>query len=197
MFGLSPVSIPTSFEHTKYPLAEEKVRMLQKNREEALAAHEVARSRMANRKRSTFVPFQLGQKVWLDSRNLKTIYHKKMAPKREGPFLITEVLSPITYRLQLPKSWKIHDVFHATLLRPYKETDVYGTNFPRPPPTLQDGEEVYEIETILNHRRRGRSYQYLVKWTGYPIEEASWEPEQVFSDDGDVLSQYKQRHHLA
>ena len=197
MFGYSPLAIPLSFERTKYPMIEDKMKTLQKNREEALAAHELARSCMANRRRSTFTPFKLGQKVWLDPRNLKTIYHKKMAPKREGPFSITEVLSPITYRLGLPRTWKIHDVFHATLLRPYRETDVYGENFPQPPPILQEGEELYEIETILNHRKRGRTYQYLVKWTGYPISEASWEPEDVFSDDVDTLTQYKARHHLA
>ena len=38
-----------------------------------------------------------------------------MKPKREGPFLITEVLGPITYRLQLPASWRIHNVFHAEM----------------------------------------------------------------------------------
>ena len=52
------------------------------NREEALAAHELARSCMIDRRKSTFVPFKKGDKVWLDSRNLKTIYHKKMKPKR-------------------------------------------------------------------------------------------------------------------
>jgi transposase InsO family protein len=197
MFGMSPIAIPLSFEHTKYPTIEEKTKTLQRNREEALAAHELARSRMAERRKSTFSPFKLGQKVWLDSRNLKTFYHKKMKPKREGPFEITEVLGPVTYRLGLPKSWKIHDVFHATLLRLYKENETYGTNFPQPPPVLQDGEELYEIETILNHRKRGRTYQYLVKWDGYPISEASWEPEDVFSADGDTLARYKLRHHLA
>ena len=35
-----------------------------------------------------------------------------------------------------------------------------------------------------------------VKWKGYPIEEASWEPEEVFSDDGDLLSLYKDHHQL-
>jgi len=26
-----------------------------------------------------------------------------------------------------------------------------------------------------------------MKWKGYPISEALWEPEQAFSDDGDCL----------
>ena len=73
-----------------------------------------------------------------------------MKPKREGPFRITEVLGPLTYRLQPPTSWRIHNVFHVTLLKPYRENETYGQNFPEPPPELVEGEEVYEIETILN-----------------------------------------------
>ena len=101
----------------------------------------------------------------------------------------------VTYRLQLPSSWRIHNVFHAALLRRYKENNIYGENFTEPPPELV-GEEVYEVKTILNHRKRGRGHQYYVKWKGYPISNASWEPEHSFSDDGTILEQYKRRHHL-
>ena len=83
-----------------------------------------------------------------------------------------------------------------TLLRQYKETDIYGANFSRPPPDIIEGEEVYEVEQILKHRKQGRGYQYYVAWKGYPILEASWELEQVFSDDGDLLTNYKLHHHL-
>jgi hypothetical protein len=119
---------------------------------------------MAEKRRNTFTLFTIGQKVWLDTRNIKTNYHKKMAPKREGPFEIEEALGPVTYRLKLPTTWKIHNVFHAVLLKPYVETEVHGENFSRPTPDILDGEEVYNVETILKHRRRGRSYQYLIKW---------------------------------
>ena len=101
-----------------------------------------------------------------------------------------------TYRLKLPPTWKIHPVFHATLLRQYQETEVYGANLPRPPPNIIKGEEVYEVERILKHQKRGQGYQYYVTWKGYPISEASWELEQVFSDDGDLLTKYKLNHHL-
>jgi hypothetical protein len=88
-------------------------------------------------------------------------HHKKIAPKWEGPFEIDEVLGPVTYRLKLLESWKIHNVFHAALLRPYIKNKVYGNNYPRPLPELLEGEQVYEM--ILRHRRRGRGYQYYVK----------------------------------
>ena len=68
---------------------------LLRNRKEALAAHELARHRIADKRKSTFTPFKKGDRVWLDSRNLKTIYHKKMKLRREVPFTITEVLGPV------------------------------------------------------------------------------------------------------
>ena len=58
MFGESPVAIPLSFENTKYPTIEDKMKTLLQNREEALAAHELARSRMTDRRKSTFTPFK-------------------------------------------------------------------------------------------------------------------------------------------
>ena len=119
-----------------------------------------------------------------------------MAPKREGPFKIEEVLGPLTYRLKLPESWRIHNVFHATLLRLYKENEIHGKNYPRPPPDIEDGEEVWEVESILKHRRRGREYEYFVKWAGYPITEGLWEPKQSFSGAVNILNEYQQRHQL-
>jgi hypothetical protein len=124
------------------------------DRDEALAAHGLARARMADRRRNMFTPFTVGQKVWLDTRNMKMNYHKKMAPKREEPFKVEEVLGPVTYQLKLPTTWRIHNVFHAVLLKPYIKTEVHGENFSRPVPDILDGEEVYNVETIFEHRKR-------------------------------------------
>ena len=129
MFGDSPQAIPYSFSNTRVPAVEDKMKRLQRDREEALTAHELARTRMIERRKTMFTPFRKGNKVWLDSRNLKTLYHRKMAPKREGLFKINEVIGPVTYRLKLPDAWKVHDVFHASLLWQYKENEVYGANF--------------------------------------------------------------------
>ena len=71
-------------------------------------------------------PFKVNDQVWLESKNLKIPYQsRKLAPKREGPFKIKEVLGLVTYRLTPPKQWRIHDVFHACLLTPFKETDLH------------------------------------------------------------------------
>ena len=106
MFGESPLAIPLSLERTKYPAIQDRMKSLIQNREEALAAHELARSRMADQQKSMFVPFTKGDQVWLD---------------------------------------------YTT----YKENGIYGENFVKPPSELEEGEEVYDMETILNHRKRG------------------------------------------
>jgi RNase H-like domain found in reverse transcriptase/Integrase zinc binding domain/Chromo (CHRromatin Organisation MOdifier) domain len=194
--GNNPISVPITFSHTKFPTIEEKMKWMICDREEALAVHELARTRIANQKQSKFIPFEKNQKVWLDTRHLKIHHHKKIAPKRERLFKINKVLGPVTYQLKLLESWRIHNVFHATLLRPYIENEVYGNNYPKQLPELLEGEEVYKVETILKHWRRGRGYQYYVKWKGYPITEATWENESAFSNNGDMIQQYKDQYQL-
>ena len=74
--------------------------------------------------------FKVGAKVWLEGSNLALPYQtRKLAPKHHRPFTITKQVSPVTYKLQLPPAWTIHDVFHASLLTPYHITEQKGTNY--------------------------------------------------------------------
>ena len=149
---------------------------------------------MKERLTSKFKPWKVGEKVWLDGKNLHLHYpSKKLAPKREGPFEISQVLSPVSYRLRLPPTWKIHDVFHASLLSPYRETAEHGPNFIEPPPDLIEGEEEYEITEILAHRGTARRRQYLVSWEGFSSAENTWEPESNLSHARTLLQEYKDR----
>jgi Chromo (CHRromatin Organisation MOdifier) domain len=102
----------------------------------------------------------------------------------------------VTYQLKLSESWRIDEVFHAALLQPYRENEVYGEIYIRPPPDIEEGEEVYEVEQILKHRKRGRGYKYLIKWVGYPITEASWEPKSNLTGATDILREYQELHQL-
>jgi hypothetical protein len=101
---------------------------------------------------------------------------RKLLPKRYGPFKVLEHIGQVAYRLKLPDSMKIHDIFHIDLLTPYCETSSYGPNYVRPPPVTEDNKEEYEVENIRDARRhgRGRKLQYLVHWKGYPAADDSW-----------------------
>ncbi len=123
--------------------------------------------------------YKLGEQVWLDASHLKLPHQKaRLTLKRLGPFKITKEISPVAYQLVLPVNWRIHDVFHASLLNSYHETTVHSPNFTRPPPDLIEGEEEFEVERIVAHRKFGRSkrLQYLIKWKGYPESDNTWEP---------------------
>ena len=153
IMGSDPRAIPTAFPNTNVPEAEEWIQNLQRAQDKAIAAHELARQKMMEQTTHKFKPFQKDDLVWLESKNLKLWYEsKKVAPKQEGPFCISKVLGPLTYKLKLPEQWKIHPMFHTTLLTPFN-----------PPPDLMDGEPEYEVEAINAHRRQERGYLYLIK----------------------------------
>jgi hypothetical protein len=88
------------------------------------------------------------------------------------------VISHVAYQLNLPPQWKIHNVFHAAYLSPYKETEEHRPNFPEPPPDLIEGEKEYEVERIVDmrHFRCNKKLQYKVRWKGYSKVHNSWEP---------------------
>ena len=86
MIGTPPLTVPTTFKHTKFPSVEKWIQQLMKDWKEAIATHELAWWCMAKRHKNKFSGFKLDQLVWLDTWNLKTKYHKKMAPKHKGPF---------------------------------------------------------------------------------------------------------------
>ena len=73
----------------------------------------------------------------------------------------------MNFRLELPSHWKIHDVFHAKLLHPYKEMEEHGEIFTEPQPDLIDREPEWEVEQILDMRTRQSEKQYLICWKGY------------------------------
>ena len=83
----------------------------------------------------------------------------------------------MAYELDLPSGWKIHPVFHVSNLRRYVRSERFTHVEKPPPPILVDGEDEYEVESILRHKGKGAQRLYQVLWKGHPMTEASWEPE--------------------
>ena len=107
-------------------LVEEHIRKLMENRDQATRAiNEAAKG-------NETIPSQYhpGNQVWLKGKNLKFPHQAtKLNPKCYGPFRVVKEISPVAYQLQLPPSWNIHPMFHASLLSPYRETPSHGPNF--------------------------------------------------------------------
>ena len=123
---------------------------------------------------------------------------RKLTPRRLGPFEVIEEISPVVYKLRLPKAWCIHDVFHALLLTPQITTPEYRIPEKPPLPELVNGESEFEVENILQHKFVGRKKEarYLVQWRGYSWAESTWEPEEHLRNAPEVLEAYKSTHHL-
>jgi len=79
------------------------------------------------------VPYHVGDKVWLEGKNISTLAPSlKLTPRRYGPFPILSAFNDITFRLNLPIGWwaRLHLVFHASLLSPYRETTAMAPTSP-------------------------------------------------------------------
>jgi hypothetical protein len=182
----------------KIPLAEERIQELNDARREAHASLKIAQTSMQTQhdKLGLEEPsWKSGDLMWLEGKNLKNQYPTaKLAPNCFGPFKILEKIGRVSYRLELPLKWKIPNVFHGSLLTPYKETEEHGENFSRSPPVIVNKEEEFEVEQIISVRQFGKqkAWQYLVKWKGYPESENTWEPLQNLKNSMEIIHQWHQ-----
>ncbi|ESK82581.1 hypothetical protein Moror_3668 [Moniliophthora roreri MCA 2997] len=181
--GYHPQPLPTVFEKTTIPLVEKRVTELKKLREETSALLDIAARRVKERSGRDIDKFEKSQKVWLEGKNLSLEY---LSPK----------LSP---KLKLPFQWRIHPVFHASLLSPYKETDVHGPNFLEPLPDIIEGQEEYKVEAIIGHQLKKKNQppkEYLVSWKGYDSLHNQWLKPAGLKHSMELYLDYKIAHNL-
>lgn len=127
--------------------------------------------------------FAVGDRVYIENRSSFKIpglnpLTEKLNPKRFGPFTVTKLIGKGACMLELPSSYKLHNVVsHRHLTKAVVDTE-FGREFERPPPLVidearQEGE--FEVESVIDKRRTTRGkLQYFVKWLGYPIHEGTW-----------------------
>ena len=116
---------------------------------------------------------------------------KKLQMKQTGPFEVEEVILCTAFRLHIPSWWKIHPIFHASLLMTYKETAEHGPNFLQPPLDLVDGEEEYEVKAVLRHRGKPGRHTFLIRWKGYSPAEDTWELVRNLGNAKPLITEYK------
>lgn len=148
--------------------------------------------RAADRRRTPAPQYTVGQQVWLSSANvpLKCV-SRKLAPRFLGPFTIQRIINPVSVRLQLPASMKVHPTFHVSQLKPVSRSPLCPPLEPPPPAQVVDGGPVYLVRRLLDVRRRGRGFQFLVDWEGYGPEERSWIPGAFVVDPGLIVDFYR------
>jgi len=94
--------------------------------------------------------FEVGDKVWLDGRNIKTDRPtKKLDDRWFGPFQVTKAHSRNAYRLKLtPGFAKIYPVFHVSFI----VSNLIRSQRDPAEPVIVDGEPEYEVDKILDSK---------------------------------------------
>jgi hypothetical protein len=199
-YGQHPLT-PVSVKHdSAVPAAKQfslGVQAAVREAKQLLAAAQDRQKALANAGRRDVV-FAPDDMVWLNTKNL-TLKHpgtRKLLPRYVGPFKIMQRIGEVAYKLKLPAKLKMHDVFHVSLLKPYRSDGRY----PALPEVIDlTGELSYQVDTILAHRERragGRSNRvltsYLVKYADLGPEYNAWVPEkQLLRDCPTVLQAYQ------
>lgn len=123
----------------------------------------------------------------------------KFMLRYDGPYTVLQSWpASSVYTLDMPNS-EVVPTFHSSLLRPWVPND--NELFPSrahslPDPIVTaDGEKEWQVQRILERRRHGRGFQYLVEWTGYGEEHNLWLPGSEVKDLA-VLDEFLARNNL-
>ena len=81
----------------------------------------------------------------MNSKFIKIKRNRKLEAKFFGLFRVFHPVGKQAYKLELPKKWRIHDVFHMSLLE--QDTTRKGREFSVPEFEPGDDKE-YEVEAI-------------------------------------------------
>ena len=153
----------------------------------------------ANKHRSPATNYQVGDKVWLSLKNIRTDRPSKKLDWKNAKYEVIGLVGSHAVRLNTPPG--IHPVFHVDLLRLASSDPLPSqkNDDSQPPSIMVNGEEEYMVEKILDEcprrYRRGHWLEYLVKWSGYarPTWEAATALEEVQALDEwlDRTKQYR------
>ena len=135
----------------------------------------------------------------MNSRYIKTKRKRKLEAKFFGPFRVLHPVGKQAYKLELPKKWRIHDVFHVSLLE--QDTTKKGREFLVPEFEPGDDKE-YEVEAIWDSAVYAResksghlpSLYYLISWKRYLEEENTWQPASAVQHLRKLISSFHKDH---
>jgi hypothetical protein len=155
-----------------------------------LLAAKFTQAKQANKTRGPDPDYKVGERVKLSTANRRGAYVRggekgqlhvaKYMPRFDGPFTIKAVHKECsTATLDMASQPHVFPVFHTSEIEPYVENNdelFPSRKLERPGPIITDLGEEHEVADIIDQRKRGRGYQYLVRWAGHGNEDACWLP---------------------
>ena len=144
-----------------------------------------------------------GEKVWLNSKYIKTKQNQKLEAKFFGFFQILHQVGKQAYKLDLPTKWKIYDIFHMSFLeQDTTRKERMNELFSEPESEFDAGDnKEYKVKAIIDSaiyakeaKRHLPGLYYLLFWKGYPEEKSTWEPSSTFMHLWKIISTFHKDH---
>jgi hypothetical protein len=126
--------------------------------------------KLGDRNRTKVPNYSKGDLVMLSGKNIRTRRPcKKLDHELHGPFEIAEIISKSAVCLNRPTKWKVHKVFHVSLL----ESFVQGNREMNLEKVLDTADPIqaddeYHVEEVMGSVQKKGKLIYLVKWRGFP-----------------------------
>ena len=135
--------------------------------------------KQAHYKRVKPCSYALGEKVWLNSKHIKTKRNQKLEAKFFGSFRVFHLVGKQVYKLKLLVRWKIYNVFYLLLLN---QDTIRKKRINKLTEFDVDDDKEYEVKAIYDSAvyvkevdRHLPGLYYLVAYKSYPEEKNTWE----------------------
>ena len=220
-FGFSPRCFPEEYIRATTSLSDDTENFLEQiSSNIAKAQYAIKKSQSTqqdqyNKRRIPGQKYSPGDLVFLSSDGINwpslTTVPDSLRPKWVGPLKIKTVdHERENYELEFPSSMqkgRLWPQFHVSKLKPFlnrvDEFPVWKDDFDRPEPVTTNGkgEELFEVDRILGHKRMGKqnTWKFLLGFKGYPDSHNEWNTLQASNvvdwiEEWPLLEQYAQNH---
>ena len=192
LWQTEPIPSHTKLDANKANALAERIRLLQEVLKDNLSWARAKQAEYADKKRIPSPEIKVGDKVFLDGRNIKT---RRPCPSLEhknlGPYTVLEVIDNSACKLDLPESLKIYPVFHPWLLHLDRSEPLLGQIRQPPGPVSAEDEEGkadFEALEVVDSKfdkrcndphtgRKGLLF-YKIKYVGHDLynQNPDWQP---------------------
>ena len=150
----------------------------------------------ANKHCLVALTYEIGQQVWLTTKNLQLICASQKLYKRWlGLYTIISLAGPNAITLKLPRSLQIHPIVNISWIKPYhgsmggqnphQASPVHGTEY-------RDKE--WEVDHIMDSYLKNKKLEYLIHCKGYDDSDHMWEPKSNLRNVKDAICDFHNSH---